>query len=235
MNVGLYRGSAAMAVNERRLEAITSNLASVGSTSYKRVATAEHGRAVRGGETAGDRIQVDTFNVRDWSQGPLLRTAVPTDLALMGQGFFAVESPGGEVYTRDGHFFLTDAGQLMTEEGFPVAWDGVRGNLDPVGEPIRVDTAGNVFQGARRAGRLAIVDFPARDRLELDELGYYQASPALQRTPAAAEVHQGALEGSNVSSIDEMVALIQNQRAFEATAQTVRMISQTYERLNSFR
>lgn len=233
MNVGLYQGASAMAASEARLESITSNLANARATGFKRVATAQHGSAAKNG--AEETTRPDSFGVVDWSQGPLERTGVPTDLALLGRGFFAVEGPEGEVYSRDGHFFLDPSGQLVTQEGFPLAWEGTRGNLDPVGDPIRVDTSGAVWQRNQRVGRLALVDFPALDRLTQDRNGYWQASPALERIPADAEVHQGALEGANVSTIDEMVALIQTQRSFEAGSQVLRLISQTYERLNSFR
>lgn len=233
MNVGLYQGASAMAASEARLEAITSNLASARSTAFKRVASAQHGAEARANRS--ETVRPDSFKVVDWSQGLLERTGVPTDLALMGQGFFAVEGPEGEVYTRDGQFFVDESGQLVTQERFPVAWEGARGNLDPVGDPIKVGEDGSVWQGARNIGRLSIVDFPALDQLELDGNGYWQASPALNRIASTAEVHQGALEGANVSTIDEMVSLIQTQRSFEAGSQVVRLISQTYERLNSFR
>lgn len=233
MNVGLYQGASAMAASESRLEAITSNLANARATGFKRVSTAQHGLEAKHGTEITTRP--DSFETVDWSQGPLERTGVSTDLALMGRGFFAVEGPDGEAYTRDGHFYLDTSGQLVTQEGYPLAWDGPRGNLDPAADPIRVDTSGTVWQGNQRAGRLSVVDFPALDRLTQDRGGYWRASPALERVPAEAEVHQGALEGANVSTIDEMVALIQTQRSFEAGSQVLRLISQSYERLNSFR
>lgn len=233
MNTGILSGASAMRASEHRLEAITANLANARATAYKRTATAHHG--IAGATPNREAVDIRNRAYLDWSQGPLERTGVPTDVALMGEGFFAVEGPAGEVYTRDGRFALAESGQLVTLEGFPVAWDGARGTLDPVGEAVTIDGAGAVRQGERAVGRLSIVDFESRERLQQGSHGYWQAPPELRPIPAAAEVHQGALEGANVQAIDEMVSLIQTQRAFEAAAEVVRLLSQTYERLNQFR
>lgn len=232
MNVGLYRGAAAMVANERRLEAIAANLANVGTAGYKRIAAVHNGGLSR---RAPGHTTVRTSLSVDWSQGRLQRTGIPTDMALMGQGFFAVEGPEGEKYTRDGHFFLTEDGVLSTQEGFPVAWDGARGHVDPLGERIDVDSSGRITQGTRLVGRLKLVDFPAVELLQQEGGGYFGAQPTLARGPADVEVHQGAVEAANVAAVDEMVALIQTQRAFDAGSRVMSLISQSYRRLNNSR
>ncbi len=229
MNVGINRGVEAMVASERRLAAITSNLANAQATAYKRVATVQHGEPALG--LNDGHVAVKTQLAVDWSQGRLERTGVPTDLALRGDGFFTVEGPEGELFTRDGRFEVTEAGVLVTSDGLPVAWDGARGTLDPIGEPIRVDLDGTVTQGNQQRGTLKVVDFPAREKLEVGRHGYYVASPALRQVPATAEVHQGALESANVSTVEELVRLIETQRAFEAGANVVKLIDQSYQRL----
>ena len=107
--------------------------------------------------------------------------------------------------------------------------------LEPIGEELTVSENGGVWQGARSIGRLALVDFPRRDGLVQESHGYWAVPPEWPRYPATAEVHQGALEASNVSAVDEMVALIQTQRSFQAGGEILRLISQSYERLNQFR
>ena len=230
MNAGLYQGVAAMRASQRRLEAITSNLANISSTAFKRSVSMNHG--VKLGRSG--RTTLTTTTAMDWSQGPLLRTQVSTDLALMGDGFFAVEgSPEeGELYTRDGHFSINERGVLVTQMGSQVAWQGARGILDPIGAPIRVDLSGQVFQGQRTIGRLRVVDFADRSQLQIGKTGDFVAPDDVQPRSSTAEVHQGALEGSNVSAVEELVALIQTQRTFEAGANLLTMISQSYERLN---
>ncbi|MCP3914855.1 MAG: flagellar hook basal-body protein [bacterium] len=233
MNVGLYRGVAAIQASERRLETITSNLANLGTTGFKRRGAVQHGFAVGkpglGFEGVGASTRVD------FSQGSLERTGNPLDLALNGDGFFAAEGPQGEVFTRNGSLQFDGQGVLTTTEGYPVAWDGGRGNIDPAGGAITVDLEGGVHQDNARIGRLKIRSFPAADRLQPLESGYWRAGPALLADSSNAEVHQGALERPNVSAVDELVRLITVQRDFEAASKVVRMIDQSYERLNNLR
>lgn len=229
MNVGMYRGMEAMAASEERLSAVTSNLANARTTGFKRLATVAHGEAVsaRNGEHAVVKSKVAV----DWTQGPLERTGVATDLALRGDGFFAVEGPEGPLYTRDGRFHLDEAGTLLTSEGFPVAWEGARGTVDPLGEPMRVALDGSVTQGERSIGRLKVVDLPDRQQLDAQRGSYFTSSTPLEELPSTSEVHQFALEGSNVSTVEELVRLIETQRSFEAGSKVVQLIGQSYEKL----
>lgn len=229
MNVGIFRGMEAMAASEQRLAAVTSNLANAGTTGFKRVATLQHAEQ---SSLNSEHATLKTQTSLDWTQGPLQRTGVATDLALRGDGFFAVEGPEGEVYTRDGQFQITEGGDLVTQDGFPVAWDGARGVLAPVGEPIQVALDGSVTQGGTTRGKLKLVDFDAREKLDQERHGYFVAPAAVNMFAVTPEVHQYALEGSNVSTVEELVRLIQVQRAFEAGTNVVQMIGQTYERLN---
>src|SRR5262249_40038507 len=146
----------------------------------------------------------------------------------------------GEVYTREGDFRLTDGGALVNEDGLPVAWEHLRGAIDPVGEPMVVDEEGNVRQGVHDIGRLKIVDFADKNQLHKDRLGFWSAParldlgsarPGGKGAPADARVHQYALEESNSSGVEEMVDMISVQRSFEVVAKTFQSIDQSYERL----
>jgi flagellar basal body rod protein FlgG len=88
-----------------------------------------------------------------------------------------------------------------------------------------------VLQGDALVGRIKLVAFEDPARLTLDRQGYFHAPPRLERSASSAEVHQGALEGSNVGAIDELVAMIQVQRSFEIASTLMRSIDQTYRRL----
>ena len=233
MNTGLYSGVSAMRANQRRLEAITANLSNVSTPAYKRLSTLSEGVAIARADPGDLRVRVSSKT--DFTQGPLERTENPLDLALQGEGFFAVEGPEGQVYTRNGSFRLDERGTLTTADGRPVAWRQLGGGIDPVGQPVRVDTAGTVFQGSAEVGALELVAFDDLARLRLDNDGYYRAPAELERDPATAEVHQYALEGSNVSSIDELVAMITVQRSFESAAALMQKIDETYRRLNGVR
>jgi flagellar basal body rod protein FlgG len=233
MDSGLYSGVSAMRASERQLDAIATNLANIDSPAYKRQNTVTHAFEVG----AGDRRQqtIATQCVVDFSQGEIKRSGNPLDLALEGDGFFVVESPSGEAYTRDGSFNLDEQGVLRTAGGHPVAWEGARGHVDPIGEAVTIDGAGVVRQGATQIGSLRLVDFAKHDALTLDREGYYHAPRGSERATPTATVHQGAIEKSNSSSIDELVEMIRVQRNFESAASLVRTIDQSYRRLNAQR
>ena len=233
MNQGIYSSAAAMGAAERRLDAIAGNLANLEVHGFKRSGSATsafdaelHGRRER---------HLATRAVRDFGQGALETTGNPLDLALTGAGFFAIETPAGEAYTRSGRFHMDERGTLVTMDGHPVAWEGGRGALDPLGVDPVVAPDGNVHQGELTVGRLRIVSFERPERLGVDAGGHFTGKPGLAPAPAEAQVHQGALERSNVSAVDEMVALIRVQRGFESAARMLSMIEQSYRRLNQGR
>jgi len=231
MNRGLYQGVQAMSAAEGRLESIATNLANLSVNGYKRRTTAtESFDATLRGKLSR---QVRSRTSVDFSQGVLRATGETYDLALEGSGFFAVETPRGEAYTRGGHFQVDSAGTLQTHDGLPVAWESARGTIDPQGEEVRVDPDGQVWQGEQQVGRLRLVDFAQPGRLEADRLGYLHAPPGLTEAAREGEVRQGHLEQSNVSAVDEMVALIATQRSYESAARLMSSIEQGYRRLTA--
>jgi len=229
VNVGLYRSAVAMSAQQRRLDSISANLANVGTIGYKRGVTASHEVEVE--RPRGKVRGVTTLSQVDFAQGNLHRTGREEDLALYGDGFFAVEGPDGEVYTRDGSFHKTEQGVLVTEDGFPLAWDELQGTIDPIGEPLVIDESGSVRQGVQTIGRLRVVDFANKGALERDRYGYWTAPRSVLPGPTDARVHQYALEDSNANGVEEMVDMISVQRSFEVVARAFEAINQTYERL----
>jgi flagellar basal-body rod protein FlgG len=229
VNVGLYRSAVAMAAQQRSLDSIAANLANVGTIGYKRGVTASHEVAVE--RQHGKVRGVTTLAKVDHAQGNLQRTGRAHDLALFGDGFFAIDGPDGEAYTRDGSFHLTEGGVLVSEEGFPVAWESLRGAIDPVGLPLVIDEAGNARQGVQDVGQIRVVSFPDNHALTRDRMGLWTAPPGVRPRPSDARVHQYALEDSNANSVEEVVAMIGVQRSFEVVARAFAAIDQTYERL----
>ena len=229
MNRGLYNAVQGMTVNERRLDAVAHNLANAGTSGFKKRTTAFDARIVH--PDPRHRVLHNRHAV-DFSQGELERTGRPFDLALQGQGFFAVETPVGEAFTRNGSFRLDAGGTLVTAEGFPVAWAPASGQIDPVGERVVVDSQGVVWQGANEVGRLRVTDFANHAGLSEDRYGYLHPMAGLAEVAHDAEVHQGALEGANVNPVEEMIALVEIQRAYEHSARALSAIERTYERLN---
>ncbi len=229
MSVGLYRAAVAMVGHERRLDAIASNLANLETAGFKRNASATHEfRVQRGlGEVRGQALQTQV----DFTQGNLRKTGRAYDLALFGDGFFAVEGPNGPLYTRAGVFQPTPEGVLVTEEGFEVAWKRRSGAIDTGGLPVRIDGDGFVRQGSTEIGQLEVVDFVDREAMQLTAGGFWQAPPGARPATATAVVNQYALEESNATGVEEIVAMIGVQRAFESVSGLVRSIQESYSRL----
>ena len=199
------------------LDRIAADIANLGTSGYKGErqsrAVAERSSFDRSLETAIDT----TFGGRrmDARDGALAATGRSLDLALDGDGFFVVSTPGGDRYTRNGHFTLDAERRLVTEEGFAVKGTGGPLTVSDDGE-VRVDADGTVWAGASRAGQLELAAF-GDPGLMTREQGSLLGSGG--QAPAAATktaVHAGSLEQSNVSVSDRLAELTTVTRGFEA-------------------
>ncbi len=164
----------------------------------------------------------------DFSQGQLLQTGNPLNVALNGHGFFALNSPSGVVYTRAGNFRVSTTNQLETGEGYTI-----RNVLDN-GKPINVDAKqtvdiakdGTVSQGGQTLGQIEIAQ-PAAPSDTLQKLGstYFAFIDKNSAAPLATdtEVLQGQLEQSNVPVGDSAVKLVSVMRQFEMMQKAINL------------
>lgn len=231
MDTGLFQGAEAMRMTEKRLETITSNIANITASGFKRQANIT--RSFWVGSGSQKSLQLQTERVTDFRQGQISHTGNSLDLAIDGGGFFAIDTPTGRSYTRAGEFHLDNSGTLLNVNGFPVAWKGARGKLDPTGEPIVIDGSGAVRQGERRIGQLELVDFTDKRRLEDDVLGHYRPQPDMEALPATGTIQQGSIERSNVDITEELVEMVFAQRRFENSSSVMKSIDDSYKRLNA--
>jgi flagellar basal-body rod protein FlgF len=154
----------------------------------------------------------------DFSQGTLVPTDNPTDLAISGSGFFVVDSPTGPLYTRNGAFRIDATGRLETQDGYAVRLErpnGTPATIDPT-RPFEVTPDGVVRQEGQEIGRIRMVDF--EDRSALRKLGntYFKVDAAVvARAAAGAQVKQGSLEAANVPVAEAAVRLVGVMRQFE--------------------
>jgi flagellar basal-body rod protein FlgF len=230
MDVGLYRMVAAMRTNQQRVEIVASNIANAETVGFKRMLHVAHGQ--RSGQGGAEHEQVATATSVDLQQGIMSHTGEPFDLALDGAGFFLVDTPDGEVMTRSGMFQVTTDGVLTTNDGNPVVWDGTRGQVDPNGGEISFAGNAQVLQGGQPIGKIKLVNVEHANHIVLDAKGQYRLGKGHKFTDAEATVNQGFLERANVQTVDELVEMIAAQRSFEQAAQTFRLISESYQRLN---
>lgn len=229
MNSGMYASVSGSLAAMQRLDMISNNLANVNTPGYKKdkmsfeglLAGSVNPPAVPQGKTADPILQKDSIYI-DYSAGPVNQSGNPLDLALDGEGFFAVTTPEGTAYTRQGNFRSSADGTLVTVDGFPV--QGVGGAAIRLqGSHVEIDAKGVVMVDGAPGGTISIMDF--EKPLALTKVGnalFVPADPQAVPQPGKAQIQQGHLEGSNVDSISEMVQLIETNRFFEACSKVIK-------------
>ncbi|GAB5375486.1 MAG: flagellar basal-body rod protein FlgF [Acuticoccus sp.] len=150
--------------------------------------------------------------------GPAEQTGNAFDVAVVGEGWFGIETPAGTAYTRDGRFKMSETGDLVTLTGYPVLDEGGAAiALDVDKGPIAVGGDGRITQDGDTIGVLGLFAIAPEATLSR-----YGDSAVLADTPAepivdrlANGVRQGFVEGSNVNAVRSITELIEVQRAFE--------------------
>jgi flagellar basal-body rod protein FlgF len=154
--------------------------------------------------------------------GPAQRTDRALDAMTQGNGWFAVQGlDGTEAYTRNGHFEVSPEGALVTGNGLPVLNNGGAAINVPVGSAVSIGVDGTINakvgnQPATTIARLKVVTPTGEDPLRRGEDGLFRATSGDPlNNDDTARLQVGALEGSNVNTIETMVGMIQSARQFE--------------------
>lgn len=192
-----------------------------------------------------------TATKKDFRNGSFMETNNPFDLAIDGEGFFAVVLPNDEIrYTRDGSFKLSvedDEGMLVTSEGYIILSEdedeiiieeGVRDiDIDNLGYITGLDEEGDVVG----LGRIGLFRFTNPEGLLSEGLNLYSETVASgEGIPIEAEemngsILQGYLESSNVQIVDEMVKMITAQRAYEINSKTIQTSDEMLQLTNNLK
>lgn len=158
----------------------------------------------------------------DQTPGTLLRTGNKTDLAIGGEGFFVIDTPYGEGYTRDGRFTLDQNGKLVTVAGnFPV--EGISGQIivNP-GDDIEFTVDGKVRVNEQELNTIKVVKFPDMSALTPINGSTFKASDQAEReinqTP---RIVSGYVEASNTNLIEEYMNMIYLSRVYEVDSKVV--------------
>ena len=241
MDNALYVSLSRQMTLRRELDVIANNVANADTTGFKvegLLTRTEEGEPAMTLQAPGwARFVLDDGVARNFSQGALHQTGNSLDLAIDGQGFFRVQTAGGDRYTRDGRFTLNAAGQVTTAAGDPVLDQGGSPiTLDPTRGPIAVSETGQVTQGTNQVGSIGVFRFDDLSQLEKDGNNQFRNVANLQPTAAPdARVRQGMLESSNVNSIFEITRMIEVQRAYESVTHmmdsTADLSAQSIQRL----
>ena len=205
---------------ERKLEAVSNNLANASSIGFKK-----------------DLVSFDkAFRARvdqDFTQGTVVKTANPLDVALGPQGLFKVETPDGIKYTRNGNFSLSSEGILVDKNGNPVMGQGGAVFIDTVAPntSVNIDEYGQIFLNNEILDTLDVVSFENMERLEKtgDNLFVYAGDTADEITLENVRVEAGSLEQANVQVVEEMAKMIDYQRMFETYTKSIK----TFDEIDS--
>lgn len=156
-------------------------------------------------------------------QGQLNSTDNPFDLAIQGNGFFAIETENGERFTRNGEFTIDTEGYIVTKEGHKVM--GQNGYIQLTNKEVIIDENGNVISGNQHIDSLKIVDFKDYKALskEGDGLLIYRTDDIEENIiEFSGKVNQGYIESSNVNSVKQMVEMITLLRSYEASQRLIK-------------
>jgi len=208
-------------VIERKMEAISNNLANASTAGYKASRPAFK-MATTDTQSANDTMLPHTaINDLDnhiyFSDAPIIETGNRLDVAIQGSGFFALQGKDGTAYTRNGQFTLDQDKRLVAMDGSPVMGQG-GGEIILDGKEINIGDDGTIYVDGRQAGQLKIVDFADKSKLRnLGRSSFVNIDPtAVEITPDKVTVKQGYYETSNVNVVAEMVDMMSAVRAYEA-------------------
>jgi len=217
MNNGIYAASTGLLARTQELDLAANNLANANTTGFRGGRVSFKTQMMTAAANSASRA-VSSFGVlgstrTDFSQGSLQSTGNPLDLALEGDGFFAVQAPTGVQYTRNGNFHLTGAGALVTAQGFPVL-----GSNGPIILPVgtaEISSSGVISVNGDVAGQLQLSALdPGVTPTPLGD-AYFSAPAAAATAASQLSVRQGSLESSNINPVESAVNLIEIQRNAE--------------------
>jgi len=222
---GIQTAEAAMRPKLTRMEVIANNLANVNTTGFKKdrlFVRMLNDSVAAGADAAGDLDGVQVTQGIDFTEGSLRQTTNPLDVAIQGRGFFVLNTPQGERYTRSGGFRLSPDGTLVSGDG-----SQVEGTGGPIRFPdmqrvqqanVSITEAGEVMIDKETIGKIRVVDFADTTVLTKETASTFTAppgTPVIEGPVAPATVKQGYLEESNVDGVEEMIAMTELQRSFD--------------------
>lgn len=236
---GLYTAATGMNAQSKKMDVISNDLANVNTTGYKKddVVMSAFGEVMLsklgGGQSTGPDgpigkvslgVRVDEVYTH-FAQGSLIKTTGIADIAIQGDGFFVVDTPAGEAYTRDGKFSITADGELVTQEGY-----AVRGENGPIelgeafldqGGELHFSENGQVMVNGELIDTLDIAVFADKRSLKKIDNNLLQSDS--ERIPFEGKLMEGFLEASNVNPVTAMVDMITVSRAYEASQKLIQI------------
>ncbi len=231
MSGTIYQAAAGALLQQMRLDMLSNNLANVNTSGFKAdqplfrmnpsdtatttAAATEPGRITPYAPPMEARTNYDN--------GPLTRTGNSLDVAIVGKGFFEVQTPDGSRFTRKGNFTVNSDGVLATAEGWPILGQGGEIAIDE--GAVEIGDQGEVFVNGESVAIISVVDFPEPYNLLKTGDTLFMPAPGVQSQPVEegdSQVAQGYVEASNVNAIRTMTEMIETLRVFEAYQRMIR-------------
>jgi len=253
----LWIAKTGMEGQQNKLDAISNNLANVGTNGYKRAGVVFEDLMYQNLRPAGSASSEQSLlptglqvglgvrtaaSTRNFSQGALQNTGNNLDVAVKGQGFFQIQLPDGSTgYTRDGAFQLDAGGQIVTSAGY-VLQPGITVPANATSLVIAENGSVQVTVPGQTAvqtlGQIQLASFVNPAGLD-PRGGNLYAETSASGTPNAAapgsnglgSLARGFVEGSNVNVVEELVGMIATQRAYELNSKAIQTSDQMLQRL----
>jgi flagellar basal body rod protein FlgG len=206
------------------LDRLASDIANVGTSGYKTERGATYAAERPSFQSAlNAAVDVAAGGSRlDFRPGTIGSTGRDLDVAIEGDGFFVVNTPAGERYTRNGSLTRRADGVLTVSDGSPLV--GASGEIKIGKGQVSVGEDGTVKVGDVVAGKLKVVTFASESDIERETGTRFRAKKGVTPGDVAPRVMGGALEQANVTMVDRMVTLTEVQRTFEALQRGVSML-----------
>lgn len=223
----IYLSMAGAKASMQRQDVLSNNLANASTTGFRAEMQALRAVPVRGDGASTRVYSLETTTGYDPTPGPVATTGRSLDVAMQGNAWLGVQAlDGTEAYTRMGSLQVNAEGTLTTSGGLTVLGDGGPITLPPNAEPsIAADGTISVKQASgtiNTVGRLKLVT-PEAPLTRGDDSLFRAGDGELPADPTA-RLQDGALEGSNVNPIENMVAMIAAARQFEAHMKTLQSV-----------
>ena len=258
MDASMWVAKTGLDAQQTRMNVISNNLANVNTTGFKRDRAVFEDLLYQNIRQAGGQTGANTQNPtglmlgtgvrvvateKQHAQGNMVNTQNPLDVAITGEGFFQIAQPDGTIaYTRDGNFKLSNTGQVVTASGallqpaitIPTTASSVTFGRDGT---VSIELSAG---GSQVIGQIQLARFVNPSGLESKGQNLMKETPAsgapqiLQPgTTGAGSLMQGTLEASNVNVVEEMVNMIETQRAYEINSKAISAVDGMLKFINN--
>ena len=238
MDSGFYAACAGLRAQSQALDVAAHNVANVSTTGFRGQQTSFQTILALARPAASNALNltINNFGVLEGSRldlasGSLQATGNPLDVGVEGKGFFAIQTPQGTRYTRDGSFRVARTGELITAGGNPVL--GENGVIRVPAGALTISSDGTLSVNSAVAGKIRQVEFAPETKL-MSEGGALLSAPNGSELPAReTSLRQGMLESSNVNAIHAVMTLIGVQREAEMMQRALSLFHSEFNRIAS--